>query len=56
MVLQGKPCGRVSRCQMKYGSIAQSVEQRTENPRVPGSIPGRATKKASKIFILGAFL
>ena len=26
-----------------YGSIAQSVEQRTENPRVPGSIPGRAT-------------
>ena len=28
----------------KYGSIAQSVEQRTENPRVPGSIPGRATR------------
>ena len=27
-----------------YGSIAQSVEQRTENPRVPGSIPGRATR------------
>lgn len=25
------------------GSIAQSVEQRIENPRVPGSIPGRAT-------------
>ena len=24
----------------KCGSIAQSVEQRTENPRVPGSIPG----------------
>ena len=22
-----------------YGSIAQSVEQRTENPRVAGSIP-----------------
>ena len=22
-----------------YGSIAQSVEQRTENPRVTGSIP-----------------
>ena len=38
-----------------YGSIAQSVEQRTENPRVPGSIPGRATKKAPKINILGAF-
>ena len=29
----------------KCGSIAQSVEQRTENPRVPGSIPGRATRK-----------
>ena len=27
-----------------YGSIAQSVEQRTENPRVTGSIPVRATK------------
>ena len=26
-----------------YGSIAQSVEQRTENPRVTGSIPVRAT-------------
>ena len=25
------------------GSIAQSVEQRTENPRVTGSIPVRAT-------------
>ena len=25
------------------GSLAQSVEQRTENPRVPGSIPGLAT-------------
>ena len=28
----------------RCGSIAQSVEQRTENPRVPGSIPGRATR------------
>src|SRR4051794_31830688 len=27
----------------KYGSVAQSVEQRTENPRVGGSIPSRAT-------------
>jgi hypothetical protein len=25
------------------GSVAQSVEQRTENPRVGGSIPSRAT-------------
>ena len=29
----------------KYGSIAQLVEQRTENPRVGGSIPPRTTKK-----------
>jgi hypothetical protein len=28
-----------------YGSVAQSVEQRTENPRVGGSIPSRATKQ-----------
>ena len=28
-----------------FGSIAQSVEQRTENPRVAGSIPARATKQ-----------
>src|SRR5690625_4965010 len=29
--------------QLKYGSVAQSVEQRTENPCVGGSIPFRAT-------------
>ena len=28
-----------------FGSIAQSVEQRTENPRVAGSIPAGATIK-----------
>ena len=27
----------------RLGSVAQSVEQRTENPRVGGSIPSRAT-------------
>ena len=27
----------------QFGSVAQSVEQRTENPRVGGSIPSRAT-------------
>jgi hypothetical protein len=32
-----------SRTLPDYGWIAQSVEQRTENPRVPGSIPGPAT-------------
>jgi hypothetical protein len=45
MVLQGKLCGRVGRRWVKFGQLAQSVEQRTENPRVPGSIPGLATKK-----------
>ena len=29
------------------GAIAQMVEQRTENPRVPGSIPGGTTKRES---------
>ena len=28
------------------GALAQSVEQRTENPCVPGSIPGGTTAKA----------
>ena len=27
----------------KHGAIAQLVEQRTENPCVPGSIPGGTT-------------
>jgi hypothetical protein len=29
------------------GAIAQLVEQRTENPCVPGSIPGGTTRKQS---------
>ena len=29
---------------LKGGAIAQSVEQRTENPCVPGSIPGGTTE------------
>ena len=29
------------------GAIAQLVEQRTENPCVPGSIPGGTTQKGS---------
>ena len=32
------------------GAIAQLVEQRTENPCVPGSIPGGTTKK--EVFII----
>ena len=34
------------------GSVAQSVEQRTENPCVAGSIPARATRLFPKIFKL----
>ncbi len=30
------------------GTIAQLVEQRTENPCVPGSIPGGTTSKSAK--------
>ena len=33
---------------IKQGAIAQLVEQRTENPCVPGSIPGGTTDKNSK--------
>ena len=38
------------------GEIAQSVEQGTENPRVPGSIPGLATKKLSTAFCSTVFI
>jgi hypothetical protein len=31
------------------GTLAQLVEQRTENPCVPGSIPGGTTAKTLKI-------
>ena len=31
------------------GAIAQLVEQRTENPCVPGSIPGGTTKKIKQL-------
>ena len=41
----------------KVGVIAQLVEQRTENPCVPGSIPGDTTKKkVSKIHLETFFL
>ena len=43
-----KPCGIKKNSlslhpQTKKGAIAQLVEQRTENPCVPGSIPGGTT-------------
>jgi hypothetical protein len=43
----------------KGGAIAQSVEQWTENPCVPGSIPGGTTilnRKSRKINILRVFV
>lgn len=35
---------RISKVIVKYAQIAQSVEQRTENPRVGGSIPPLGTR------------
>jgi hypothetical protein len=40
---------------LKKGAIAQSVEQRTENPCVPGSIPGGTTRKNEKPSFTGLF-
>ena len=37
------------------GAIAQLVEQRTENPCVPGSIPGGTTCKTPKCFSIKRF-
>ncbi len=42
---------------LKQGAIAQLVEQRTENPCVPGSIPGGTTQdQACKDFFTGFFV
>ena len=38
------------------GAIAQLVEQRTENPCVPGSIPGGTTKKKQLQFVTAFFV
>ena len=40
---------------LRQGAIAQLVEQRTENPCVPGSIPGGTTPKNSQIVVLERF-
>ncbi len=40
----------------KTGVIAQLVEQRTENPCVPGSIPGDTTQDPSQCILRGVFL
>ena len=39
------PIERWGSSEEKFGAIAQLVEQRTENPCVPGSIPGGTTTK-----------
>ena len=38
------------------GAIAQLVEQRTENPCVPGSIPGGTTENPSQCILRGVFI
>lgn len=43
--LQPQKCLKSER---REGAIAQLVEQRTENPCVPGSIPGGTTQEAPK--------
>ena len=46
-VYQKKPVPLHSQLRNTVGAIAQMVEQRTENPCVPGSIPGGTTTKRS---------
>ena len=48
--------GFESRTNRHYGFIAQSVEQRTENPCVAGSIPAGATKLIIEILKIDFFL
>ena len=38
-----------------YGTLAQLVEQWTENPCVPGSIPGGTTKTLDNQLIIKGF-
>ena len=39
----------------QQGTLAQLVEQRTENPCVPGSIPGGTTSTPENSIFLGVF-
>ena len=39
-----------------HGALAQLVEQWTENPCVPGSIPGGTTEKTFVIHLMRVFL
>jgi hypothetical protein len=38
------------------GALAQSVEQRTENPCVPGSIPGGTTRETPVFTGVSSFI
>ena len=40
----------------RNGAIAQLVEHRTENPCVPGSIPGGTTKKTTQVIAWGVLV
>ena len=42
------PSSNATTAFIPHGAIAQLVEQRTENPCVPGSIPGGTTCKIAK--------
>ena len=50
----GKPMADLRRAEAKtgLGALAQSVEQWTENPCVPGSIPGGTTLKNLNYLII----
>ena len=50
------PIERKGSSKTKSGAIAQLVEQRTENPCVPGSIPGGTTENLSRSNSIEVFL
>ena len=54
-LVQSKYCFYLCTRKRNNGAIAQLVEQRTENPCVPGSIPGGTTQETSKCLIIRHF-
>ena len=55
MVLYLHPHSASRNAQRLQGTLAQLVEQWTENPCVPGSIPGGTTKKPETLFRVFCF-
>jgi hypothetical protein len=51
--LTGRDLACLIRGSPRYGQVAQLVEQRTENPRVGGSIPSLATNKINDLRAFG---